>query len=57
MTENLVEVDQHAHSYQEIRNEEGISYEVDVAHERNGFGNIAVKHQSGQEGSEYTFQS
>ena len=47
-----VEVDEHAHSDEEERDEEGIAHELEMALER-GYGrNQAVEQDAGEEGSE-----
>ena len=55
-TEHRGNIDQHAHTYQEVGDEEGIADEFDAIHQWGGVGHKAVEHQTCQEGSEDALQ-
>ena len=54
--ENL-QVNEHAHTYQEIRYEQGIAHELDIGHKRRGAGYEPVNRKTCQKRSQQTFQA
>ena len=52
MPEQHVDVNQHPHTYQEIRDKQRIAHKLQMTHERRHVRNKAVQHQSGEERSQ-----
>ena len=55
--EEQVDIDEHAYSYQEIRDEKGIADELQTVHERRYVGNVSVEDESGKECSEHALDA
>ena len=51
------QVHEHANTYEEVRNEDSITYELDMVHERTRCRDVAVQHDSYEEGAKYAFHS
>ena len=49
-------IDEHAHTDEEIGNEDGVADELDAVHQRRKSRNIAVKNKAGKERTEYSFE-
>ena len=56
-SEEQVDVDEHAHAYQEIRDEEGVAHELQVVHQGRHVGHVTVDHQSHEEGSQQSLHA
>ena len=55
--EEQVDVDEHAHAYQEIRDEEGVAHELQVVHQGRHVGHVAIDHQSHEEGAQQSLHA
>lgn len=55
--EEQVDIDEHAYSYQEIRDEKGIADKLQAVHERRYVGNVSVEDESGKESSEHALDA